>query len=163
MKYKGRYIHPINEPNANKAGYYFQWGVNKTPDDAYKNVCSIEEAKDAIDEIAISDTYLMAVNGINEWLKAGLKPKTMNEKLKALVWKLDREIWAKVEKQEATTSWGREQSAILIQQYTDELLVEMVQALKSIERICDNQNPTHEDIWRITNYVLTRYHESQKP
>lgn len=139
MKYKGRYIHPITEPNANKAGYYFQWGVNKTPDDSYKNVCSIEEAKDAIDEIAMSDADLMVANGINEWLKAGLKPLSMNEKLKALVWKLDREIWARVEKQDATTSWGREQSAKLIQQYADEQkqqfedkLKEMLQALKGI-------------------------------
>lgn len=31
-----------------------------------------------------------------------------------LCWKLDRDIWAKVEAKEATTSWGREQSAIAI-------------------------------------------------
>lgn len=34
--------------------------------------------------------------------------------LKKLCWKLDREIWAKVEVHEATQSWGREQSAIAI-------------------------------------------------
>lgn len=47
-----------------------------------------------------------------------------NDKLKQLVWKLDREIWAKVEAHEATTSWGREQSAYLIQQYADEQSLE---------------------------------------
>jgi len=40
--------------------------------------------------------------------------------LKNLVWKLDREIWAKVETHEATTSWGREQSGILIIEFLRE-------------------------------------------
>jgi len=40
--------------------------------------------------------------------------------LKNLVWKLDREVWAKVEAHEATTSWGREQSGILIIEFLKE-------------------------------------------
>lgn len=40
--------------------------------------------------------------------------------LKNLVWRLDREIWAKVESKEATTSWGREQSALLILKFLSE-------------------------------------------
>jgi len=45
-----------------------------------------------------------------------------NNQLKKLLWKLDREIWAKVEVHEATQSWGREQSGILINEYTDGIL-----------------------------------------
>ncbi len=41
----------------------------------------------------------------------------MDSKLKELVWRLDREVWAKVEVHEATQSWGREQTAKLIIEY----------------------------------------------
>lgn len=54
-----------------------------------------------------------------------------------LCWKLDRDIWAKVEAKEATTSWGREQSAIAI-----------------CEAICDNgigkcmkEQESQEELW----------------
>jgi len=40
-----------------------------------------------------------------------------DNKLKSLVWKLDREIWAKVEGGMATQSWGRQESARLILDY----------------------------------------------
>lgn len=40
-----------------------------------------------------------------------------NEALKKLAWHLDREVWANVEKGEATTSWGRQQSMIAINNY----------------------------------------------
>ena len=33
-------------------------------------------------------------------------------------------------------------------------LAELRTALKGIENLCDNQNPTHEDIWRIANAAL---------
>lgn len=49
----------------------------------------------------------------------------MNEQLKALVFKLDREIWALVEKGEATVSWARQESAKLIQLYSDQKNKEM--------------------------------------
>jgi len=40
-----------------------------------------------------------------------------DDALKHLTWQLDREIWAAVEAGKATTSWGREQSRILIDEY----------------------------------------------
>ena len=31
---------------------------------------------------------------------------------------------------------------------------ELLEALKGVERECDNQNPTHENIWRIANGAI---------
>jgi hypothetical protein len=39
---------------------------------------------------------------------------------------------------------------------------EMAEGFKGIERSCDNLNPTHEDIWRIANEILTRYENTKK-
>lgn len=64
-------------------------------------------------------------------------PPNASKSMKALCWKLDRDIWAKVEAKEATTSWGREQSAIAI-----------------CEAICDNgigkcmkEQESQEELW----------------
>jgi hypothetical protein len=38
-------------------------------------------------------------------------------KIKEIVWKLDRDVWANVQKEEWTTSKGREESAKLIAEY----------------------------------------------
>lgn len=44
----------------------------------------------------------------------------MNEQLKNLVWELDRRIWASVTNGEATASWGRQESAKMIEEYASE-------------------------------------------
>lgn len=57
----------------------------------------------------------------------------MNEQLKVLVWELDREIWAKVESKEATTSWARQESAKLIQEYSDQQNKELREKLAGLK------------------------------
>jgi hypothetical protein len=33
----------------------------------------------------------------------------------------------------------------------------LIEALKEIESVCDNQNPTHERIWRVANNVIKQF------
>ena len=70
-----------------------------------------------------------------------------------LCWKLDRDIWAKVEAKEATTSWGREQSAIAI-----------------CEAICDNgigkcmkEQESQDKIWDEVLVLLTDHLFNPRP
>ena len=70
-----------------------------------------------------------------------------------LCWKLDRDIWAKVEAKEATTSWGREQSAIAI-----------------CEAICDNgigkcmkEQASQDKIWDEVLVLLTDHLFNPRP
>lgn len=41
--------------------------------------------------------------------------------LRNLCWKIDRDVWAKVESGQATTSWGREQTGLLIIDFLKEI------------------------------------------
>lgn len=41
--------------------------------------------------------------------------------LRNLCWKIDRDVWAKVESGQCTTSWGREQTGLLILDFLKEL------------------------------------------
>ncbi len=58
--------------------------------------------------------YCEVVNGTNE--KIAMVPSLRN-----LCWKIDRDVWAKVESGEATTSWGREQTGLLILDFLKEM------------------------------------------
>jgi hypothetical protein len=33
----------------------------------------------------------------------------------------------------------------------------LIEALKEIESFCDNQNPTHENIWRVANNAIEQF------
>lgn len=68
----------------------------------------------------------------------------MDAKLKEIVWKLDRDIWAKVETHEATQSWGREQSAKLILEYFGDIEELRKESLLR-QQIIDNQRKVLSD------------------
>jgi len=47
-----------------------------------------------------------------------------------------------------------ERERLLYDQAKDDRIKELEEALKGVKSECDNQNPTHENIWRIANAVV---------
>jgi hypothetical protein len=82
-----------------------------------------------------------------------------NALLKELAWKLDREVWAHVQNPNPSEDWSTSKA----REKTRELCLSYLgaadaykEALKGIERLCDPNNPAHENIWRITYEALKK-------
>ena len=80
----------------------------------------------------------------------------MNEQLKNLVWELDRRIWASVTNGEATASWGRQESAKMIEEYASEQNAQLRKEWEAYHK------KTLEEQWELAEETITKLRERIK-
>lgn len=80
----------------------------------------------------------------------------MNEQLKNLVWELGRRIWASVTNGEATASWGRQESAKMIEEYASEQNAQLRKEWEAYHK------KTLEEQWELAEETITKLRERIK-
>jgi len=92
----------------------------------------------SLDLVAESKQYwtlkeVKTVNSIRTEMPEKLKEAYNVPSLRQLCWRIDREIWAKVEVHEATQSWGREQTGLLILDFLKEIQTEEQKTIQQLQ------------------------------